>query len=401
MSLKPDRRNRSWINRFLASLRRVFMSEPPPGLQVLKFHCPNGPDVNSASVLGWCSQMADFWDKTHGNLYAKCVLARMEYYKCTGHPEHEFLLFYFRHWIDGCSAQAVVSADRAVQVQGRSLKQSSEIVSPSSSNTDAYDSVSIYGSPRDAVPRLQERYAPYSKLCTFHFPSSSAPSALQVSIVLSLVHRQAPAYHLYENQCYWFSSAVWGSLKELFPSDQDSECENHRARSRYRGVALGSPTEGIEAVCAAYQPEWQKMLEMLEQVKCHHEAEEEKNRQKWEMEREVKNEPFRKAQEAEMERIRQAEICAQAEVERVRRAKDTEIERKDTEIERVRQAEICAQAETERVRREKDAEIERVRQAEICAQAEVERVRRAKDAEIERRDTEIEQLRARLAALDG
>ncbi|KAG2092331.1 uncharacterized protein F5147DRAFT_540129, partial [Suillus discolor] len=146
-----------------------------------------------------------------------CVLARMEYYKCAGHPEHEFLLFYFRHWIDSCSAQAVVSADRAMQGQNRSLRQSSELVSPSSSDTNAYDSISIYGSPHDAAPELQVRYTQYSRLCTFDFPLSSAPSALQVSTVLSLVHLQAPAYHLYENQCYWFSSAVWGSLKVLFP----------------------------------------------------------------------------------------------------------------------------------------------------------------------------------------
>ncbi|KAG2122979.1 hypothetical protein BD769DRAFT_1472340 [Suillus cothurnatus] len=333
MSLKQDRRNRSWISRFLASFRRVFMSEPPPGLPALKFHCPNGPDINSASVLSWRSSMADSWDEAQGNLYAKCLLARMEYYKCGGHPEHEFLLFYFRHWIDGCSAQAVVSADRAVQGQRCSLTQSSELLSPSSSNTNAYDSVSIYGSPHDATPQLQVRYTRYSKLCTFDFPSSSAPSALQVSTVLSLVHRQAPAYHLYENQCYWFSSTVWGSLKELFPSDQDSECENHRARARYRGVALGSPTEDIKAVCAAYQPEWQKILETLERVKCHHEAEEAKNRQKLRMEFEVENEQFRQAQQAEIERLRQTEICMQAEnaqqkaeTERVRRVKDAEIE---------------------------------------------------------------------------
>ncbi|KAG2059832.1 hypothetical protein BDR06DRAFT_873331, partial [Suillus hirtellus] len=207
---------------------------------------------------------------------SKCVLAHMEYSKCAGHPEHEFLVFYSSHWVDGCSAQAVVSADCAMQGQNRSLKQSSELVSPSSSDTNTYDSMSIYGSPCDAVPQLQVRYAPYSRLCTFNFPSSSAPLALQVSMVLSLVHCQAPAYDFYENQCYWFSSVVWGSLKELFPDDGHSECENHCAPARYHGVALGSPTEDIEAVCAAYQTEWQKMLEMLEHLKCHHEAEEAK-----------------------------------------------------------------------------------------------------------------------------
>ncbi|KAG2063810.1 hypothetical protein BDR04DRAFT_361725 [Suillus decipiens] len=369
MSLKQDQKNRSWINRFLASFRRAFMSEPPPGLPALKFHCPNGPDINSASVLSWCSSMADSWDATQGNLYAKCVLARMEYYKCTGHPEHEFLLFYFRHWIDGCSAQAVVSADRAVQGQGRSLKQSSELVSPSSSDTNAYDSISMYGSPRDAAPQLHLKYAAYSRLCTFDFTASSAPSALQVSTVLSLVHRQAPVYDLYENQCYWFSSTVWGSLKGLFPSDQDSECENHRARGRYRRVALGSPTKDIQAVCAAYQSEWRKMLETLERVKCHHEAEEAKNRQKLRMEFEAENEP-----------LRQAQAQQKAEMAKNRQKLRMEFE-----------------AENEPLRQAQQAEIERLHQVEAQQKAEMEQQK----AEMARQKAEMEQLRARLAALEG
>ncbi|KAG1848248.1 hypothetical protein F4604DRAFT_1935464 [Suillus subluteus] len=312
MSLKQDRRNRPWIGRFLASFRRVFMSEPPPGLPALKFHYPNGLDINGASVLSWCSSMTDSWDETQGNLYAKCVLARMEYYKCAGHPEHEFLLFYLRHWIAGCSAQAVVSADRAVRRQGRSLKQSSELVSPSSSGTNAYDSVSIYAG---SVPLTFIFCALGTS--SVHRPVSGTPPGPGISFV------RKPMLLVFERKC-----------------------ENHLARARYRGVALGSPTEDIEA---------QKMLETLEQVKCHHEAEEAKNRQKLRMEFEVENELFRQAQQAEIERLRQTEICTQAE-------------------------NAQQKAEIERVRREKDAEIEQVRPE---------------------KEAEIEQLHARLAASEG
>ncbi|KAG1718936.1 uncharacterized protein EDB91DRAFT_1018458, partial [Suillus paluster] len=174
-------------------------------------------------------------DDNQDNRYLKCPLSRIEYYKCADDVEHEFLVFYFKHWTHP-NSEAVVSVDRTVHQRDGCSKQSSEIISPSSSeNNAAFDSVSLLGSPHDAASPLLTRYGQYKKLCTLLFSSPSAPSALEVSIVLSLVNQQAPAYHLYEKQCYWFSDTVWRSLKKLFPTNQES-CRDHNARCRYRGI---------------------------------------------------------------------------------------------------------------------------------------------------------------------
>jgi len=217
--------------------------------------------------------MADYWDGGRDNCYMKCSLRRIEYFKCTNGVGHEFLVFYFKHWVDGSSAEAVVSVDRTVRQQDNSSKQSSGLISPSSSENDAaFDCVSMLGSPRDAAPYLISSHGPYKKCCTLQFSSSSAPSALHVSIVLSLVHRQAPLYHLYESQCFWFADTAWRSLKALFPGNEEL-CQDHDSRSRYHGIALGPSDESVKAVCDAYQPEWQRTLEVLKQVKHRHEAE--------------------------------------------------------------------------------------------------------------------------------
>lgn len=123
-------------------------------------------------MLSWYSSMANSGDETHGNLYAEYVLARIEYYKCSGHPEYEFLLFHFRMADRLQCLQTVPCRYKAVP-----------------SNNHLNKSLPHHPTP-DSAPQLQVRYTSFSKLCTFGFPSSSARSALQVSTVLSLVHRR-------------------------------------------------------------------------------------------------------------------------------------------------------------------------------------------------------------------
>ncbi|KAG1721843.1 hypothetical protein EDB19DRAFT_1611346, partial [Suillus lakei] len=196
------------------------------------------------------------------NRYNLCPLDRIDYCKSAEGAEHEFLVFYFRHW-SSSSAEAVVCADRTVQPrQNHGSTQSSEIFSPSSLETNARDYVYLLGSPRSAASYLKDRFPDYNTLCTLQF-LESRPSALQVSIVLSLVHRQAPSYHLYENQCYWFSLTSWTSLAKLFTGNQES-CHNHNARCRYRGIELGVSEESVQAVVAAYELEWQNVSEILQ-----------------------------------------------------------------------------------------------------------------------------------------
>jgi hypothetical protein len=294
MSLKQDQINRSSVGRFLAALLRPFKimeSEPPSGLTYLPFHGPHG--YRSLSMREWCSEMADspkIWDSDRDNHYMKCSLRRIEHYKCTPSPnasccmqkfqrnglmEREFLVFYFSHWIDGCSAEAAVSVDRDlcdIYHQDTSSKQSSELIDPPSSETHAYDTAYMFGSPRDLARYLVLAYGPYKKLRTLPFSSASPPSALEVSTLLSVVHRQASAYDVYEHESHWFADTVWRSLIKLFSGDEEL-CRNHSAHSRYRGTTSEQLDQSVKAVCDTYQPEWQRMLETFEQVEQRHQAE--------------------------------------------------------------------------------------------------------------------------------
>ncbi|KAG1720745.1 hypothetical protein EDB19DRAFT_1917758 [Suillus lakei] len=277
MSLKPDRRNRSWANRLLAALFRLFMpEEAPPELLLLLFHSSLRPGgTTSMPVTDWYSWMVD--DKPD-NRYLMCLLSHIDYCKCTGGAEHEFLLLYFRHWIS--SAEAVVCVDRTVELANGS-RQSSEIISPSPSlkDTAASDHALLLGSPDDAVRHLRSQYGHYKKLCMLTFSSPSAPSVLQVAAILCLVHQQA-------------TTCMGGNAID------------HGARARYCGVTLGPSPATVEAVCAAFLPEWQKTIDKLAQIRQRREAEPAQSRQ----------EGFAEAEQAADERDRRA----QAEIEQLR-----------------------------------------------------------------------------------
>jgi hypothetical protein len=132
----------------------------------------------------------------------------------------------------------------------------------------------MVGSPQDAKPRLTQSHGPYTTLCTLRFSPSPAPSALEVSTVLFLVHQQAPVYDLIDSQCFWFSDTVWRSLKALFPINQElCNFDNHNSRARYGGFTVGPSDPSVQAVCNAYESEWQRVLKKVEQVKQCHEAE--------------------------------------------------------------------------------------------------------------------------------
>ncbi|KAG1759223.1 hypothetical protein EDD22DRAFT_782863 [Suillus occidentalis] len=192
--------------------------------------------------------------------------------------EREFLVFYFSHWIGGCSVEAAISVDRDLcdtYDQDTSSKQSSELIDPPSSETRACDTAYMFGSARDTARYLVFAYGPHKKLRTLPFSSATPPSALEVSILLSVIHRQASAYDVYEHESHWFADTVWRSLIKLFSGDEKL-CRNHRARPRYHGITTEQSDQNVKAVCDAYQPEWQRMLETFEQVEQRHQAEQEK-----------------------------------------------------------------------------------------------------------------------------
>ncbi|KAG1886877.1 uncharacterized protein F5891DRAFT_1224779 [Suillus fuscotomentosus] len=322
MSLKEDRRNRSWTSHLLAALFRPFMPEAaPPELPHLLFHSGPRPG-GSVPVTNWYLWMLH--DRPD-NRYLMCLLTHIDYCKCIDGAEHEFLLLYFRHLTS--SAEAVVCADRTVE---RGNGSTSEIISPSPSSkqTAASDHALLLGSPNDAIRHLRDKPGRYKKLCTLTFSPSSAPSVLHVAAILCLVHRQAPAYNLYEKQCFWYADSVWMSLKNIFPQNQES-CKDHNARTHYCGVAISGPSSAtVEAVCAAYPPEWQKTMDKLAQLKQCCEAELAQSRQEGFAEAEqAAEERVRRVQEAADERVRRVQEAAD---ERVRRVEDEDSYREDS-----------------------------------------------------------------------
>ena len=93
--------------------------------------------------------MVDYWDEKmkedNLNPYTKCELRRAQFCKCKDGVQHKFLVIFFGHWNHS-------SAD--LNPEDNSSKQSSGLISPSSSENNAYDSMYIVGSPRDASQSL-------------------------------------------------------------------------------------------------------------------------------------------------------------------------------------------------------------------------------------------------------
>ncbi|KAG1887422.1 uncharacterized protein F5891DRAFT_967222 [Suillus fuscotomentosus] len=280
--------------------------------------------------------MADHWDGGQENLYLKCPLRRIEFCKCSNGARHEFLIFFFGHWIDGSSAEAVICVDRTFKLRTQddnSSKQFPGLVSHSSSEpSPALDSVSMVGSPQDAKPRLTQSHGPYTTLCTLRFSPSPAPSALEVSTVLFLVHQQAPVYDLIDSQCFWFSDTVWRSLKALFPINQElCNFNNHNSRARYGGFTVGPSDPSVQAVCNAYESEWQRVLKKVEQVKQCHEAE---------LAQVLQRGLAQGRAERQME-INQLHVKQQSEIDRLRAEQRTELDRlraeRQHEVDQMRQ----------------------------------------------------------------
>jgi hypothetical protein len=156
------------------------------------------------SMREWSSRMAKSVEDLE-NHYQSCPLNRIDYCRCANGVEHEFLIFYFQHW-SSSSAEAVVCADHTIHPQQNCGSAQSELLSPSSFETNALDHVYLLGLPHNAASFLNDRFLQYNTLCTLWF-LDPAPSVLQISVVLSLVYQQALSYHLYGGQCYWFSHA--------------------------------------------------------------------------------------------------------------------------------------------------------------------------------------------------
>ncbi|KAG1881287.1 hypothetical protein F4604DRAFT_1534104, partial [Suillus subluteus] len=189
-------------------------------------------DVPGLFSLGETQLTVAEWRKVllYSNFPPRCVLEWLTFCKATRGKEHEFIVLYFRHWNASVPATARLIVERALnpyQMDGRSTimhsssfsaLQISSLISPTSLQTSAIDSVLITSNTVHShwETYLGGRYGSYKTLCTLEFSATSCPSATQISVLLFVINRHAPDYHLWKFQCYWFAMTIWETIKQLF-----------------------------------------------------------------------------------------------------------------------------------------------------------------------------------------
>ncbi|KAG2738409.1 hypothetical protein P692DRAFT_20787764 [Suillus brevipes Sb2] len=201
-------------------------------------------------------------DRDGENTYMKCLLLRVEHYKCSQTVKHEFLVLYFTHW-NSSSDTAVICADRSVEA---AAAESSGLLTPSSSENVAQDLVTVIGGAMatDTTQYLRFKFKSFKRISSLSF-SSDHPTALQVSILLDLVNKQDANYHIFRAQCYWFCDVVCRSLERLFQGVE--ELHGPDTRGHLGPIPVVRTSEGdVDDVCKGYPIALQKAMEQVNQL---------------------------------------------------------------------------------------------------------------------------------------
>ncbi|KAG2138019.1 hypothetical protein DEU56DRAFT_912644 [Suillus clintonianus] len=329
MAFKSKSVKRFSIRGFLAAILHPFMTSPTdaPGVFTL------GDSYND--VGDWHTLLLN------NELSSQCELERMVFCKSTTRVQHEFLLLHFRHPTQH-HAVAILVLDRTSRPDstenhnGNGSSRSvgigqSTVVSPSVSATPAHDSIFTTPNNGSAIESyITNRYGQHKHLCNLDFSASARPSAMQVSVLLCVLRKHSPTYHLWQYQCYWFAYTVWEALKSLFPGCRETLLSE--GRSCFCGQEVRK-AESVGVVCELYRAEWARFENAAEERR--RVKEEEVHRLRMEgraqrqpevdEERRQREEAERKANEAER-RADEAEREYEAELNRMR-ARMAELER--------------------------------------------------------------------------
>ncbi|KAG1729015.1 hypothetical protein EDB19DRAFT_1642220 [Suillus lakei] len=338
MSFKSKSVKRFSIRGFLAAILHPFMTSPTdaPGVFTLGDSCNDVGDWHTLLL--------------NNELSSQCELEHMVFCKSTTSVQHEFLLLHFRHPTQH-HAVAILVLDRTSRPDstenhnGNGSSRSvgigqSAVVSPSVSTTPAHDSIFTTPNNGSAIESyLTKRYGQHKYLCNLDFSASARPSAMQVSVLLCVLRKHSPTYHLWQYQCYWYAYTVWEALKRLFPGCRETTLSE--GRSRFRGQEVRK-AESVEAVCELYRAEWAHFENAADERRR---AKEEERRQREEAERKA-NEAERRADEERRQR------------EEEKRKADAESRRADEERRQREEAEREYEAELNRMRA-RMAELER------------------------------------------
>ncbi|KAG1766225.1 hypothetical protein EV702DRAFT_1257146 [Suillus placidus] len=261
MAFKRKSVKRFSVRGFLAAILHPFMTSPTdiPGVFTL------GDSYNN--VGDWHTLLLN------NELSSQCELERMVCCKCTISVEHEFLLLHFRHPTQH-HAVAILVLDRTSRPDSTENNNGngssrlvgigqSTVVSPSVSATPAHDSIFTTPNNGSAIGSyLTKRYGQHKYLCNLNFSASARPSAMQVSMLLCVLRKHSPTYHLWQYQCYWYAYTVWEALTRLFPGCQETTLSE--GRSRFCGQEVRK-AESVEAVCELYRAEWARFEDAAEE----------------------------------------------------------------------------------------------------------------------------------------
>ncbi|KAG2079742.1 uncharacterized protein F5147DRAFT_542296, partial [Suillus discolor] len=151
----------------------------------------------------------------------QCHLLRVDHYKCLQNAEHEFLVLHFTHWNTqaGSSATAAMCVDRTVDIP--TYSHASGLLTPSSSEYPARDTVYLIGRASDLniQSHLTARLKSYRRISSLSF-NFVRPSVLHVADLLVLVNQQDFSYGILRAQCYWWSRTICKSLERLFRGEE-------------------------------------------------------------------------------------------------------------------------------------------------------------------------------------
>jgi hypothetical protein len=205
--MKQDLKPRFSLRAFFATLLRpLFMSESPTDVSGLLISVEGRTDVTPWQTL----------------LMSTCLSlqCRLKHVYCDNNKQHEFLLLHFRHRNSSGSAVATMMIERIPKQDPRNNSSpklifihtsDSKSPSPSAPETAAQDVVytSSQGSPSPQY--LADFYAPLIELRVLDFPLA-CPSAAQISILLSVVNRQAQTTTYTRTDAIGYYRAPYGRL---------------------------------------------------------------------------------------------------------------------------------------------------------------------------------------------
>jgi hypothetical protein len=215
---------------------------------------PSGKTV--CTVSGWAAIIGEYGPSED------CTVTKVKYFKCAKAKQHEFLVVQATHKTSG--ALVILATDRTGRREEENessagMKRESFAIASSSLVPANNRIILSYDGTEECVTRQIKGRS--NSLATLDYSSSSSPpTILQLSVILDVVRLSEPKYGLYRGQCYWYASAVWNVLCELFPPIKR---EPVPGASSYYGIPIPQ-RDSTPFIVEAYNAQWKKLTKKAE-----------------------------------------------------------------------------------------------------------------------------------------